>query len=68
MLRYIPFSDRAPDRRVVIAWRKASHGKRQLSDTTSCIACELPGVAMLDEEASTIVTQGAASDRRLPDL
>ncbi len=53
MLRYIPFSDRAPDRRVVIAWRKSFTRQAAIEAIRQAVlACELPGVAMLDEEAS----------------
>ncbi|MBR7800940.1 LysR substrate-binding domain-containing protein [Undibacterium fentianense] len=53
MLRYLPFSDRAPDRRVVIAWRKSFTRHAAIEAIRQAIlSCNLPGVTMLDEKAS----------------
>jgi LysR family hydrogen peroxide-inducible transcriptional activator len=52
MLRYVPFSDRAPDRRVVIAWRKSFTRQAAIEAIRQAVlACDLPGVTMLDEAA-----------------
>lgn len=52
MLRYVPFSDRAPDRRVVIAWRKSFTRQAAIEAIRQAVlACDLPGVTMLDESA-----------------
>lgn len=50
LLRYVPFEAPAPDRRVVIAWRK-SFPRRAAIDAIrdAVMACELPGVRMLPE-------------------
>ncbi len=50
MLRYVPFADPAPSRRVVIAWRKSFTRSSAIEAVRQAVlACELPGVAMLDE-------------------
>ncbi|MFZ6818108.1 LysR substrate-binding domain-containing protein [Undibacterium sp. Ji22W] len=52
MLRYVPFSNRAPDRRVVIAWRKSFTRHAAIDAIRQAVlSCELPGVTMLDEIA-----------------
>ncbi|MDB5727629.1 MAG: hydrogen peroxide-inducible s activator [Noviherbaspirillum sp.] len=50
MLRYIPFSEPAPSRRVVIAWRK-SFTRRAAVDAVrqAVLSSDLQGVAMLNE-------------------
>jgi LysR family transcriptional regulator, hydrogen peroxide-inducible genes activator len=50
MLRYIPFTDPAPSRRVVIAWRK-SFTRRAAIDAVrdAVLSCDLHGVTMLNE-------------------
>lgn len=51
MLRYLPFSDRAPDRRVVIAWRKSFTRHAAIDAIRQAVLqCHLPGVSMLDEQ------------------
>jgi LysR family hydrogen peroxide-inducible transcriptional activator len=53
MLRYIPFSDRAPDRRVVIAWRKSFTRHAAIEAIRQAVlSCDLTGVTMLDEIAA----------------
>jgi len=48
MLRYVPFSDPAPSRRVVIAWRKSFTRNSAIDAVRQAVlACELPGVTML---------------------
>ena len=50
MLRYLPFTDPAPSRRVVIAWRKSFTRSSAIEAVRHAVlACELPGVTMLDE-------------------
>jgi LysR family hydrogen peroxide-inducible transcriptional activator len=50
MLRYIPFSEPAPSRRVVIAWRKSfTRGAAIEAVRDAVLACGLQGVHMLDE-------------------
>lgn len=48
MLRYVPFSDPVPSRRVVIAWRKSFTRSSAIEAVRQAVlACELPGVSML---------------------
>jgi LysR family hydrogen peroxide-inducible transcriptional activator len=52
MLRYLPFSAPVPDRRVVIAWRKSFTRLPAIDAIRQAVmACELPGVTLLDELA-----------------
>ena len=52
MLRYVPFSNRAPDRRVVIAWRKSFTRHAAIEAIRQAVLeCDLSGVTMLDEVA-----------------
>jgi LysR family hydrogen peroxide-inducible transcriptional activator len=52
MLRYIPFTEPVPTRRVVIAWRKSFPRVAAIEAVQAAIrACELKGVTMLDGEA-----------------
>ena len=49
MLRYVPFSQPAPDRRIVIAWRKSFTRQAAIEAIRAAVlACDLPGVRMLD--------------------
>jgi LysR family hydrogen peroxide-inducible transcriptional activator len=55
MLRYVPFADPAPSRRVVIAWRKSfTRGPAIEAIREAVMACDLPGVTMLDDAVATI--------------
>ena len=48
MLRYVPFSNPVPSRRVVIAWRKSFTRSSAIEAVRQAVlACELPGVSML---------------------
>jgi LysR family hydrogen peroxide-inducible transcriptional activator len=48
MLRYVPFAEPAPSRRVVIAWRKSfTRGAAIEAVREAVLACDLQGVAML---------------------
>jgi LysR family hydrogen peroxide-inducible transcriptional activator len=48
MLRYVPFADPAPSRRVAIAWRKSFTRHSAIEAVRQAVlACDLPGVAML---------------------
>ena len=48
MLRYVPFEDPVPSRRVVIAWRKSFTRYEAIAALRNAIyACELPGVTRL---------------------
>ncbi|MFZ6649041.1 LysR substrate-binding domain-containing protein [Undibacterium sp. TJN25] len=50
MLRYLPFSSPAPDRRVVIAWRKSFTRQAAIEAIRQAVmSCDLPGVTILDE-------------------
>jgi LysR family hydrogen peroxide-inducible transcriptional activator len=50
MLRYVPFADPAPSRRVVIAWRKSfTRGAAIEAVRQAVLAATLPGVMMLGE-------------------
>ena len=50
MLRYVPFESPAPERRVVIAWRKSFTRQAAIEAIRKAVlACHLPGVTMLDE-------------------
>lgn len=48
MLRYVPFAEPAPSRRVVIAWRKSfTRGAAIEAVREAVLACDLQGVTML---------------------
>ncbi|MBS0308246.1 MAG: LysR family transcriptional regulator [Proteobacteria bacterium] len=50
MLRYLPFADPVPSRRVVIAWRKSFTRQAALEAVRQgVLACTLPGVSMLPD-------------------
>ena len=50
MLRYVPFSDPAPSRRVVIAWRKSFTRRAAIEAVRDAVlSCDLHGVTMLSE-------------------
>lgn len=50
LLRYVPFETPAPDRRVVIAWRKSFPRRAAIEAIREAVMeCELPGVRMLPE-------------------
>jgi len=52
MLRYIPFADPVPARRVVLAWRKSfTRGAAIEAVRQALLSCELPNVKMLPDEA-----------------
>ncbi len=52
MLRYLPFTEPAPSRRVVIAWRKSFTRQSAIDAVRRAVfACKLPGVTMLDDAA-----------------
>lgn len=53
MLRYRPFSNRGPDRRVVLVWRKSFTRIAAIEAIKQAVLdCDLPGIKMLDEPAS----------------
>ncbi|MFZ4530158.1 MAG: hydrogen peroxide-inducible genes activator [Undibacterium curvum] len=53
MLRYVPFAAPAPERRIVIAWRKSFTRQAAIEAIRQTVlACTLPGVTMLSEDAS----------------
>jgi LysR family hydrogen peroxide-inducible transcriptional activator len=53
MLRYVPFEEPAPSRRVVIAWRKSFTRRAAIDAVCAAVAaCELPGVEMLAPETA----------------
>ncbi|MES3022297.1 MAG: hydrogen peroxide-inducible genes activator [Pseudomonadota bacterium] len=48
LLRYVPFEEPVPTRRVVIVWRKSFTRRAAISALCAAVAaCELPGVEML---------------------
>ncbi|TFW09811.1 hydrogen peroxide-inducible genes activator [Oxalobacteraceae bacterium OM1] len=50
MLRYVPFAEPGPSRRVVIAWRKSFTRRPAIEAVRQAVLqCGLPGVTMLDE-------------------
>ncbi|WP_151636757.1 hydrogen peroxide-inducible genes activator [Noviherbaspirillum aerium] len=50
MLRYVPFKEPGPSRRVVIAWRKSFTRRPAIEAVRQAVlACDLHGVMMLDE-------------------
>ncbi len=50
LLRYLPFSEPTPDRRVVIAWRKSFTRQAAIEAIRQAVlSCDLSGVTMLDE-------------------
>tara|TARA_R110001599_G_scaffold353676_1_gene595064 strand:- start:92143 stop:93090 length:948 start_codon:yes stop_codon:yes gene_type:complete len=52
MLRYIPFSQPAPSRRVVLVWRKSfTRGAAIEAVRQALLSCQLNGVTMLPNEA-----------------
>ena len=52
MLRYVPFADPVPSRRVVIAWRKSfTRGAAIDAVREAVFACDLHGIAMLPDAA-----------------
>ena len=52
MLEFIPFTDPAPSRRVVIAWRKSFTRRAAIEAICRGVAdCHLPGVEMLEIES-----------------
>jgi len=51
MLRYVPFADPVPSRRVVLAWRKSfPRGAAIEAVRQAILSCELPNVTMLPDE------------------
>lgn len=51
MLRYVPFAQPVPSRRVVIAWRKSFTRAPAIDAVRDAVlSCDLPGVAKLGEE------------------
>jgi LysR family hydrogen peroxide-inducible transcriptional activator len=54
MLRYVPFSNPAPSRRVVIAWRKSFTRSSAIDAIRQAVlSSELPGVTMLGDAPIT---------------
>jgi len=52
LLRYVPFTDPVPERRVVLAWRKSFPRVAAIDALAEAVyACGLPGVTMLDHES-----------------
>jgi LysR family hydrogen peroxide-inducible transcriptional activator len=50
MLRYVPFTEPTPSRQVVLAWRKSFTRSAAIEAVRQAVmACDLPGVTMLDE-------------------
>ncbi|MCG2585372.1 LysR substrate-binding domain-containing protein [Massilia sp. TS11] len=50
MLRFLPFEEPAPSRRVVIVWRKSFTRKAAIDAVCQAVAaCKLPGVSMLSQ-------------------
>ena len=52
LLRYVPFEDPVPTRRVVIAWRKSFTRRAAIEAVRQAVlACDLPGVDLLADAA-----------------
>jgi LysR family hydrogen peroxide-inducible transcriptional activator len=50
MLRYVPFSEPIPSRRVVIAWRKSFTRRPAIEAIRQAVlSCDLHGVTMLQD-------------------
>ena len=50
LLRYVPFEQPEPSRRVVLAWRKSFTRRAAIDAVRDAVqACKLHGVQMLDE-------------------
>ena len=48
MLRFVPFEEPVPSRRVVVVWRKSFTRRAAIDAICAAVAaCELPGVTML---------------------
>jgi LysR family hydrogen peroxide-inducible transcriptional activator len=53
LLRYVPFSESIPDRRVVLVWRKSFTRQAAIETIRSAVlSCELNGVSMLNEPST----------------
>ncbi len=53
LLRFVPFEAPVPDRRIVIAWRKSFTRPQAIEAVRAAVvACQLPGVTMLDLPAT----------------
>ena len=49
LLKYIPFEQPAPNRRIVIAWRKSFTRQPAIEAIRRAVqACQLPGVTMVE--------------------
>jgi LysR family hydrogen peroxide-inducible transcriptional activator len=54
LIRYVPFEGRAPERRVVLAWRRSFPRLAAIEALAKAVYdCQLPGVTMLDHEQAT---------------
>lgn len=54
MLRYLPFTNHAPDRRVVLVWRKSFTRTSAIEAIRQAVLnCDLDGINMLDEVPSS---------------
>ncbi|HVK94709.1 MAG TPA: hydrogen peroxide-inducible genes activator, partial [Noviherbaspirillum sp.] len=54
MLRYVPFTQPVPSRRVVIAWRKSFTRRAAIEAVRQAVlSCDLHGVTMLAEAPAT---------------
>lgn len=55
LIRYLPFQNPAPSRRVMLAWRKSFARQPAIEALRRAILdCDLPGVRKLDEEAPVL--------------
>jgi LysR family hydrogen peroxide-inducible transcriptional activator len=53
LLTYVPFSDPAPSRRVVIVWRKSFTRRAAIDAVAKAVGdCKLPGIEMVMLEAA----------------
>jgi len=54
LIRYVPFEGHAPDRRVVLAWRRSFPRLAAIDALAQAVyECDLPGVTMLRHESTT---------------
>jgi LysR family transcriptional regulator, hydrogen peroxide-inducible genes activator len=53
LLRYVPFREPVPDRRVVLVWRKSFTRQKAIDAIFDAVmACTIPGVKRLDLPAN----------------
>jgi LysR family transcriptional regulator, hydrogen peroxide-inducible genes activator len=57
MLRYVPFTEPSPSRRVVLAWRKSFTRRPAIEAVREAVlSCKLNGVTMLQQESAAALS------------